>query len=183
MPVANQSISGLGYAINLTFSERLSAEKVIFHKFCFKCEYCKSTLKLGTFASMDGHYYCKPHFKQLFTVKGNYSEGFGQEKPTSKWSQKDSDEPITGEVPERPSIIEKSIDQLPEKQSGSDSEIVKVVEKRIEEQRARIAAKSEETIISSDFRKLLKKAESGGPSITEPTNQVVSFPKQEKVCA
>ena len=25
--------------------------------------------------------FCKPHFKQLFKSKGNYSEGFGQLKP------------------------------------------------------------------------------------------------------
>lgn len=25
---------------------------------------------------MNGVFYCKPHFKQLFAVKGNYSDGF-----------------------------------------------------------------------------------------------------------
>jgi hypothetical protein len=27
-----------------------------------------------------GVYFCKPHFKQLFALKGNYSEGFGKNK-------------------------------------------------------------------------------------------------------
>jgi len=30
--------------------------------------------------------YCKPHFKQLFASKGNYDEGFGKDKLTSKWA-------------------------------------------------------------------------------------------------
>merc|ERR1712137_970540 len=30
----------------------------------------------------------KPHFKQLFQAKGNYSDGFGEEKPTAKWDNK-----------------------------------------------------------------------------------------------
>jgi hypothetical protein len=30
---------------------------------------------------MGGVFYCKPHFKQLFASKGNYSEGFGKLKP------------------------------------------------------------------------------------------------------
>ena len=29
--------------------------------------------------------YCKPHFKQLFKAKGNYSEGFGEEQHKNKW--------------------------------------------------------------------------------------------------
>jgi hypothetical protein len=33
--------------------------------------------------------YCKPHFKQLFKAKGNYSEGFGEEQHKMKWLNKD----------------------------------------------------------------------------------------------
>ena len=33
--------------------------------------------------------YCKPHFKQLFKAKGNYSEGFGEEQHKNKWLNKD----------------------------------------------------------------------------------------------
>jgi hypothetical protein len=35
-------------------------------------------LRLGTFAALEGIYYCKPHMKQLFKEKGNYDEGFGR---------------------------------------------------------------------------------------------------------
>jgi len=51
-----------------------------------KCEECGKALGLGNYAALSGKYYCKPHFKQLFALKGNYSEGFGEEKPTAKWS-------------------------------------------------------------------------------------------------
>lgn len=42
---------------------------------------------MGSYASMNGVTYCKPHFKQLFAVKGNYDEGFGKEKHTAKWAE------------------------------------------------------------------------------------------------
>jgi hypothetical protein len=61
--------------------DRLSADEKIFHKGCFRCKHCNSVLKLGSYAAMGGEFYCKPHFKQLFTSKGNYSEGFGKLKP------------------------------------------------------------------------------------------------------
>lgn len=31
--------------------------------------------------------FCKPHFKQLFKLKGNYSEGFGAEQHKHKWDR------------------------------------------------------------------------------------------------
>ena len=68
------------------FNEKLSADGKIFHKSCFKCNHCKKVLSLGNYASLNGVYYCKPHFKTLFKLKGNYSEGFGLEKPTAAWS-------------------------------------------------------------------------------------------------
>jgi hypothetical protein len=39
---------------------------------------CKllNNLQLGNYAALNGVFYCKPHFKQLFAVKGNYSDGF-----------------------------------------------------------------------------------------------------------
>jgi len=66
-------------------TERISADEKIFHKGCLKCSHCNCVLKLGNYASLQGKTYCKPHFKQLFNSKGNYSEGFGEEKLTAKW--------------------------------------------------------------------------------------------------
>ena len=62
-------------------AERLGVDGAVFHKSCFRCKHCNGQLKLGSYASMEGIFYCKPHFKQLFAQKGNYSEGFGKLKP------------------------------------------------------------------------------------------------------
>ncbi|KAM5250316.1 F-actin-monooxygenase MICAL3 isoform 10-T10 [Hipposideros larvatus] len=44
--------------------ERLSAEGKFFHRSCFKCEYCATTLRLSAYAydTEDGKFYCKPHY-------------------------------------------------------------------------------------------------------------------------
>lgn len=55
--------------------EKIVADDVVFHKNCLKCSECQKTLGLGNYASLAGKYFCKPHFKQLFMAKGNYSEG------------------------------------------------------------------------------------------------------------
>jgi len=44
-----------------------------------------SQLTVGSYAALGGKIYCKPHFKQLFKSKGNYSEGFGVEQHKHKW--------------------------------------------------------------------------------------------------
>lgn len=67
--------------------EKLSADKKVFHKTCFKCTECKSTLRLGNYAALQGKLYCKPHFKQLFKAKGNYDEGFGREQHKTQWDR------------------------------------------------------------------------------------------------
>uniref|UniRef100_A0A672MUH9 LIM zinc-binding domain-containing protein n=1 Tax=Sinocyclocheilus grahami TaxID=75366 RepID=A0A672MUH9_SINGR len=57
--------------------EKLVANQQIYHKSCFRCGFCSTKLSLGTYASLHGDIYCKPHFSQLFKSKGNYDEGFG----------------------------------------------------------------------------------------------------------
>ncbi|XP_075066800.1 F-actin-monooxygenase MICAL3 isoform X17 [Mixophyes fleayi] len=44
--------------------ERLSAEGKFFHRSCFKCDYCNTTLRLSCYAYHleDGKFYCKPHY-------------------------------------------------------------------------------------------------------------------------
>ena len=57
------------------FMEEVALDNKVFHKTCLKCTHCHSTLRMGNLAAMNGQYYCKPHFKELFRLKGNYSEG------------------------------------------------------------------------------------------------------------
>jgi len=72
--------------------EKVSIDGYTFHKNCFTCAHCTKVLKPGNFAALSGKFYCKPHFKQLFALKGNYSEGFGEDKPTSKWQEQSNNE-------------------------------------------------------------------------------------------
>jgi len=57
--------------------ERLVVDGLLLHKWCFRCAECNKRCTPGGYASLDGFVYCKPHFKQLFQLKGNYNEGFG----------------------------------------------------------------------------------------------------------
>lgn len=66
-------------------TERISVGDKVLHKNCLKCKHCNKILSTGTCASMNEVYYCKPHFKQLFTLKGNYDEGFGNTQHKDKW--------------------------------------------------------------------------------------------------
>jgi hypothetical protein len=49
--------------------EKIVADGKVFHKNCMKCKTCNKILKLGNYAALNGVYYCKPHFKQLFQAK------------------------------------------------------------------------------------------------------------------
>lgn len=71
--------------------EKLEAEKVVYHKACFRCTECNKAVSLGTYASLHNKIYCKPHFKQLFKLKGNYDEGFGASQHKNRWLRKDYD--------------------------------------------------------------------------------------------
>ncbi|XP_055975904.1 LIM domain and actin-binding protein 1 isoform X1 [Sorex fumeus] len=93
--------------------ERLLANQQVFHISCFRCSYCNNKLNLGTYASLRGQIYCKPHFNQLFKSKGNYDEGFGHRPHKDLWSNKSENEealekparvPNAGEPPQSPGV-------------------------------------------------------------------------------
>jgi hypothetical protein len=66
--------------------EKVTVENKVMHENCFKCAHCKKKLTPGNYTSIESTFYCLPHYTQLFTAKGNYSEGFGKEKPTAGWT-------------------------------------------------------------------------------------------------
>ncbi|KAJ8012808.1 hypothetical protein DPEC_G00046710 [Dallia pectoralis] len=74
--------------------EALIADRKKFHKSCFCCEHCRNKLSLGNYVSLHGHFYCLPHYKQLFKSKGNYDNGFGQ-TATNEKNTNESDRLIT----------------------------------------------------------------------------------------
>lgn len=93
--------------------ERLLANQQVFHISCFRCSYCNNKLSLGTYASLHGRIYCKPHFNQLFKSKGNYDEGFGHRPHKDLWASKSENEetlerpaqlPDAGETPQSPGV-------------------------------------------------------------------------------
>ncbi|NXK54310.1 MICA2 monooxygenase, partial [Chauna torquata] len=75
--------------------ERLSAEGHFFHRECFKCEICSTTLRLGIYAFdvEEGKFYCKPHFthckisnkhrkrRATLQVHGKATEAWKKEEP------------------------------------------------------------------------------------------------------
>ncbi|KAI8910204.1 hypothetical protein EDD86DRAFT_135378 [Gorgonomyces haynaldii] len=67
----------------------------VYHKTCLRCGHCDKLLSLGNYAALNGVMYCKPHFKQLFAVKGNYTDGFQQAeaKLAAKLEGNDSGKP------------------------------------------------------------------------------------------
>lgn len=101
--------------------ERLLANKQVFHISCFRCSYCNSKLSLGTYASLRGTIYCKPHFNQLFKSKGNYDEGFGHKQHKELWAGKTECE----ESPEK-SVHGVNATENPQSSGVEDAPIAKV---------------------------------------------------------
>uniref|UniRef100_A0A665UCH6 LIM zinc-binding domain-containing protein n=1 Tax=Echeneis naucrates TaxID=173247 RepID=A0A665UCH6_ECHNA len=65
--------------------EKITADKYIFHKTCFRCKQCKTKLSMYNYTPLHGEFYCIFHYKQLFKRKGNYDEGFGHAQHKNQW--------------------------------------------------------------------------------------------------
>ncbi|TPX38518.1 hypothetical protein SeMB42_g06688 [Synchytrium endobioticum] len=105
------------YPMDLT-----KADEKIFHKTCIRCGHCNKVLSLGNYAALNGVFYCKPHFKQLFAIKGNYTDGFkaSEERTASNAILSVSGSPTTEKSPKSPKIS--SIDALKQTFAGMESE-------------------------------------------------------------
>lgn len=79
--------------------DRLVADDKIFHKTCLRCGHCKKVLSLGNYAALNGVFYCKPHFKQLFALKGNYSDGFKASEAAASHTHDDEVSPASSAAP------------------------------------------------------------------------------------
>jgi hypothetical protein len=60
--------------------ERMSAEGRFFHRGCFRCEYCASTLRLGGYAFvrddlLGGVFFCMPHVSMLYYMRNKILTG------------------------------------------------------------------------------------------------------------
>jgi len=65
--------------------EKIVADNKLFHKWCFRCTECNKKCSTSTYAALNAQIYCKPCFKKLFKLKGNYDGGFGTEQHKTKW--------------------------------------------------------------------------------------------------
>ncbi|EDQ93070.1 uncharacterized protein MONBRDRAFT_13898, partial [Monosiga brevicollis MX1] len=53
--------------------EKVEADGMLFHKWCFRCAECNCKVNTGNYAALEGKIYCKAHFKQLFKLRGRYT--------------------------------------------------------------------------------------------------------------
>ncbi|XP_046889345.1 protein-methionine sulfoxide oxidase mical3a isoform X4 [Hypomesus transpacificus] len=84
--------------------ERLSAEGKFFHRSCFKCDYCGTTLRLSSYAFdvEDGKFYCKPHY--CYRLSGQTQRKRSAPTPTTpnnKDNQVSQPSPVTVDAPGR----------------------------------------------------------------------------------
>lgn len=98
--------------------ERIVANEQVFHKTCFRCSHCSTRLSLGSYASLHGSVYCKPHFNQLFKSRGNYDEGFGHKQHKELWVAPRSDN--------EESLNKTDVTEPPQSPLVEDSPIAKV---------------------------------------------------------
>jgi len=66
--VAKESCQICGKTVYQT--EKARIQDAILHEKCFNCKHCKLKLKLTNYISWEGDFYCKPHFKELFSNAG-----------------------------------------------------------------------------------------------------------------
>ncbi|MGH0149185.1 UNVERIFIED_CONTAM: hypothetical protein FKN15_032705 [Acipenser sinensis] len=82
--------------------ERLSAEGKFFHRSCFKCDYCNTTLRLSSYAFdvEDGKFYCKPHY--CYRLSGYAQRKRPAEAPlTAKENKVSLPDPVAADGPVR----------------------------------------------------------------------------------
>ncbi|TWW62241.1 LIM domain and actin-binding protein 1-like isoform X1 [Takifugu flavidus] len=100
--------------------ERMVALQHVYHKRCFRCHHCNTTVSLGNYASLQGNIYCKPHFNQLFKTKGNYDEGFGRRPHKELWEPRTNGE--EGEESPKPREQEEPVAATRQARESSEEE-------------------------------------------------------------
>ncbi|TRY97794.1 hypothetical protein DNTS_008287 [Danionella cerebrum] len=85
---------------------------------------------LGTFASLHGNIYCKPHFSQLFRSKGNYDEGFGHRPHKEMWTLRTSEEERENSTSQSPVSANPGDPFKREGSQASKTDLIKAQESR-----------------------------------------------------
>lgn len=58
--------------------ERVIINDRVFHERCFKCCVCMSKLQAGTFASLNGLFYCRKDYHTILTTSGGKLDAFNK---------------------------------------------------------------------------------------------------------
>ena len=57
--------------------EEFNVDGKCLHKTCFKCDHCKRGLTISNFAAVNGKFFCKTHYMELFKSSGGSYAAFG----------------------------------------------------------------------------------------------------------
>uniref|UniRef100_A0A673HPL1 LIM zinc-binding domain-containing protein n=1 Tax=Sinocyclocheilus rhinocerous TaxID=307959 RepID=A0A673HPL1_9TELE len=127
LPVHERCVSCLKTVYPL---EKLVANQQVYHKSCFRCAFCSTKLSLGTYASLHGDIYCKPHFSQLFKSKGNYDEGFGHRPHKEMWTPRTNEEEPERDENLKPFVVDTVLVKPTERLSPKveESQLVKLTD-------------------------------------------------------
>eukprot|EP01121_Diplochlamys_sp_Union-15-3_P013405 TRINITY_DN4155_c0_g2_i1.p1 TRINITY_DN4155_c0_g2~~TRINITY_DN4155_c0_g2_i1.p1 ORF type:complete len:919 (+),score=256.25 TRINITY_DN4155_c0_g2_i1:2-2758(+) len=96
-------------------TEKVQIKDSILHNNCFKCKHCGLKLKLTNYAPWEGDFYCKPHFHELFAMKGFKGTNTDDNDGEVTKSEPKREEPKKVEPKPEPKIEEpKKVEPKPE---------------------------------------------------------------------
>ena len=80
--------------------ERMSAEGKFFHRGCFRCEYCATTLRLGGYSYvrddlLGGLFFCNPHVSMTYYMRNKFLSSKNAPGRTDSVRRSDSTQPKT----------------------------------------------------------------------------------------
>ncbi|KAL7878638.1 hypothetical protein AOLI_G00096120 [Acnodon oligacanthus] len=135
--------------------ERLSAEGKFFHRSCFKCDYCGTTLRLSSYAFdvEDGKFYCKPHYCYRLSGQAQRKRPAPAAAPLHlKESQAPVVPPVTVDAPGRAAAAQSPVEcrpSVPEVNGVAEPSLAKRLKgtpERIELENYRLSMQREEEL-------------------------------------
>mmetsp|Transcript_77335 Transcript_77335/g.224370 ORF Transcript_77335/g.224370 Transcript_77335/m.224370 type:complete len:193 (-) Transcript_77335:62-640(-) len=101
--------------------ERIQIEGLIFHASCFKCTHCGNKLSVGAFSKAEqGKFYCKPHYEQLFKLRGRYSLGGKDTKDVRAIAEALRDDELA-DKPDQAVVVEQGLVDVPDQGALAES--------------------------------------------------------------
>jgi len=73
-------------------NESTTLDTIVYHNACMKCNECGNKVTPTNCATYEGTLFCKPHFKQLFKLRGKYTDVNSPTRPSLRKGSASSDE-------------------------------------------------------------------------------------------